>query len=62
MKSILDPAFKYYSSVDTDLRRTFQRIRGEMRQAGIARAERQQCDAPRQIASIATPRALQMVD
>jgi hypothetical protein len=27
MKSILDPSFKYYSASNTDLRRTFRRIR-----------------------------------
>jgi hypothetical protein len=41
-ESILDPTFRYYPSVDTDLRRTFQRIREEMRQASIARSERRQ--------------------
>jgi len=30
MKSILDPSFNYYPSVDTDLRRTFQRIRKDV--------------------------------
>jgi hypothetical protein len=29
MKSILDPKFRYTSSVDTDLRRTFARVRRE---------------------------------
>jgi hypothetical protein len=62
MKSILDPTFKYYPSVDTDLRRTFQRIREEMRQASIARSERRQSAAPRKIASVAGPRLLQMAD
>jgi hypothetical protein len=32
MKSILDPRFRYISSVDTDLRKTFARIRREQRQ------------------------------
>jgi hypothetical protein len=61
MKSILDPTFKYYPSVDTDLRRTFQRIREEMRQASNARSERRQ-PAPRKIASVATPRLVQLAD
>jgi hypothetical protein len=57
MKSILDPSFKYYPSVDTDLRRTFQRIREEMRRASIARSERRQPAALRQIAFISPPAA-----
>jgi hypothetical protein len=36
MKSILDPRFRYISSVDTDLRKTFARIRREQRQQGNA--------------------------
>ncbi|HEX9278425.1 MAG TPA: hypothetical protein VGA51_18755 [Casimicrobiaceae bacterium] len=31
MKSILDPSFRYTKSVETDLRRTFARIRRELR-------------------------------
>ena len=31
MKSILDPSFRYTKSVDTDLRKTFARIRREQR-------------------------------
>jgi hypothetical protein len=31
MKSILDPSFHYTKSVETDLRKTFARIRGELR-------------------------------
>lgn len=57
MKSIFDPNFKYYAAVDTDLRRTFQRVRAEMRQASIARPERRQLAALRQVASIAAPAA-----
>ena len=30
MKSILDPSFRYTSSVHTDVRETFQRIRREL--------------------------------
>jgi hypothetical protein len=31
MKSILDPSFRYTSSVETDLRKTFARVRRELR-------------------------------
>ena len=31
MKSILDPTFRYTSSANTDLRKTFARVRREMR-------------------------------
>jgi hypothetical protein len=31
MKSILDPSFRYTKSVDTDLKKTFARIRRERR-------------------------------
>ena len=30
MKSILDPSFRYTNSVETDLRKTFARIRREL--------------------------------
>jgi hypothetical protein len=32
MKSILDPSFRYTNSAQTDLRKTFARIRREQRQ------------------------------
>ena len=31
MKSILDPSFKYTSSVETDLRKTFARVKRDLR-------------------------------
>ena len=31
MKSILDPSFRYTSSLQTDLRKTFARVRRELR-------------------------------
>ncbi len=31
IKSILDPSFRYTSSVETDLRKTFARVRRELR-------------------------------
>jgi hypothetical protein len=33
MKSILDPTFQYTPSVETDLRKTFARVRRELRKA-----------------------------
>jgi hypothetical protein len=39
MKSILDPSFRYTKSTDTDLRKTFARIRREQRKAAQARRE-----------------------
>jgi hypothetical protein len=34
MKSILDSSFEYTSSFDTDVRKTFDRVRREQRQVG----------------------------
>ena len=39
MKSLLDPSFKYTSSANTDIRKTFARARREMRQAKEAQAK-----------------------
>ena len=42
MKSILDPAFRYTPSASTDIRKTFARVRREMRRqsmGGTTRAE-----------------------
>ena len=36
MKSILDPSFRYTKSVDTDLRKTFARIRRELQKQARA--------------------------
>ena len=33
MKSILDPSFRYTNSVDTDVRKTFARVRREQRKS-----------------------------
>ena len=38
MKSILDPKFKYRSSVSTDVAKTFARVRREQREAAKAAA------------------------
>lgn len=40
MKSILDPSFRYTKSVETDLRKTFARVRRERR-----KQEQIQCEA-----------------
>lgn len=39
MKSILDPTFRYTSSVNTDIGKTFARIRREQKAAALAAAE-----------------------
>ena len=39
MKSILDGSFRYTKSVDTDLRKTFARIRREQRQQARAQVD-----------------------
>jgi hypothetical protein len=41
VKSILDPSFRYTNSVETDLRKTFARIRREQRvvQQSLQKAE-----------------------
>ena len=36
MKSILDPSFRYTKSVETDLRKTFARVRRELRKQQVA--------------------------
>jgi len=42
MKSILDPSFRYTKSIDTDIRKTFARIRREQqRQARMLAGEPQ---------------------
>ena len=46
MKSILDPTFKYYSAVETDLRRTFRKVRQEMREARNTGTDLRQPAAP----------------
>ena len=46
MKSILDPTFTYYSSVDTDLRRTFRKVRQEMREIRGTRTSLPQAARP----------------
>jgi hypothetical protein len=36
MKSILDPSFRYTSSLHTDVRKTFQRVRRELQRGSPA--------------------------
>ena len=38
MKSLLDPTFKYVPSVETDIRKTFARVRREARRQSPAAA------------------------
>ena len=57
MKSILDPTFTYYSSVDTDVRRTFRKVRQEMREAPNTRADLRQPAGPAPIVYLPTRRA-----
>jgi len=38
MKSILDPTFRYTPSVETDIKKTFARVRREMRQRELEKA------------------------
>lgn len=45
MKSILDPTFRYVPSVETDLRKTFARVRRELR-ATSARGNAEPATAP----------------
>ncbi len=39
MKSVLDPTFRYTPAVQTDLRKTFARIRRELREQAEAEAK-----------------------
>jgi hypothetical protein len=57
MKSIVDPSFHYVPSADTDIRKTFERIRLEMQQksqvSGNALATRSRSAPP----PVSAPRA-----
>lgn len=48
MKSILDPTFRYTSSANTDLRKTFARIRRESRRQ-VQASGREDSDAAKKI-------------
>ena len=45
-KSILDPSFRYTSSANTDIRKTFARARREMRREAVERQGDQHESAP----------------
>jgi hypothetical protein len=49
MKSILDPTFRYTSSANTDLRKTFARVRRELRKQPQSGSDP---DQPTNVASI----------
>jgi len=51
MKSILDPSFRYTSSDNTDIRKTFARIRRESRRQSPATA-RDDSDAAKKVTPI----------
>jgi hypothetical protein len=51
MKSILDPSFRYTSSFDTDLRKTFARFRRDQR-TGADRAAQATAEALAKVSSI----------
>jgi hypothetical protein len=53
MKSILDHSFRYTRSIDTDLRKTFARIRREQRQQAQAHGKNEN---PRKVFPIRQPR------
>jgi hypothetical protein len=52
MKSILDPSFRYTKSADTDLRKTFARVRNELRRQQAQRQPASAQDAMRSVANI----------
>jgi hypothetical protein len=53
MKSILDPSFRYTSSVDTDIAKTFARVRRAQREAAKATAQARAADTPRTVLTLA---------
>jgi hypothetical protein len=52
MKSILDPTFRYTSSANTDLRKTFARIRRETRRQAQVTTVRDEGDAVKKVTPI----------
>jgi len=49
MPSILDPSFRYTNSIDTDLRKTFARIRREQRRHEQAQAAADAAEALKKV-------------
>ncbi len=52
MKSILDPTFRYTSSANTDLRKTFARIRRENRKQAQGAGGKATAETPSNVATI----------
>ena len=52
MKSILDPTFRYTSSANTDLRKTFARIRRETRRQAQSTTVRDDVDPGKKVTPI----------
>ena len=52
MKSILDPTFRYTSSANTDLRKTFARIRRETRRQSQSTSVRDETDPVKKVTPI----------
>jgi hypothetical protein len=52
MKSILDPSFRYTKSVETDLRKTFARVRRELRRQQLERQGAPDAPAMRKVVNI----------
>jgi hypothetical protein len=57
LKSILDPSFQYTASFNTDLQKTFARIRHDHRQEA-ERAVQATADAPANVSSIVRSAAI----
>jgi hypothetical protein len=52
MKSILDPSFRYTKSVETDLRKTFARVRRELRRQQLQHQSTPEPAAVRKVVNI----------
>ena len=52
MKSILDPSFRYTKSVETDLRKTFARVRRELRRQQTQQQSTPDASAIRKVVNI----------
>jgi hypothetical protein len=61
MKSILDPSFRYTSSVNTDISKTFARIRRAQREAAKATAPVRPADSSRTVLTLANKSAIARV-